>query len=72
MMRDVNDNEQINQLYSLKGICNLSVVEVERAYNTGARYQIEVCPGIQLSLFSGLKLDWCFESQDPGIDLVSP
>ena len=27
---------------------------------------------MQSSLFSGLKLDWCLESKNPGLDLVSP
>ena len=33
---------------------------------------IEVCFGVQSSFFSGVKLDWCLESWDPMLDLVSP
>ena len=39
MMRDVNDNEQISCLYSLMGICNLSVLELER--DIKSRYVLE-------------------------------
>ena len=62
MMRDVNDNKYISCLYALTDICNLSVVGPKRTYDIRARYQIDICVGVQSSLFSGLKLDWCFES----------
>ena len=48
------------------------MVGSERAHNIGARYIIVVCNEVQSSLFSGPKLDWCLESYDLGLDLVSP
>ena len=44
------------------GICNFNVVEPERAYDIRSSILNRGMPGVQLSLFSKLKLDWCPES----------
>ena len=56
-MRDVNDNELISNLYSLTGICNLNMVEHERACDIRSSILNRGMPGVQSSLFSGLKFD---------------
>ena len=61
-MRDVNDNELISNSYLLTGIYNLNVVEPERAYDMWSLILNRGMSGVQLSLFSELKLDWCREN----------
>ena len=57
MMKDVNDNELVSNLYSLMGICNLNVVELERACDMWSSILNRGMPRVQSILFSGLKLD---------------
>ena len=54
------------------GICNLNVVGPKRAPRQWSSMMNRGIPGGQSSLFSGVKLDWCLESYDPRLDLVSP
>ena len=61
-MRDIIDNELVSNSYSLTGICNLNVVEPQRACDIWSSILNRDMPGVQLNLFSGLKLDWCPES----------
>ena len=62
MMRYVIDNELVSNSYSLTGICNLNVVEPERACDMWSSILNLGMPRVQSSLFSGLKLDWCPKS----------
>ena len=57
MMRDVNDNELVSNSYSLTGICNLNVVEPQRACDIRSSIINGGMPRVQSSMFSGLKLD---------------
>ena len=57
MMRDVNDNELVSNLYSLTSIFNLNVVERQRACDIRSSILNRGMLGVQSSLFSGLKLD---------------
>ena len=61
-MRDVNDNELVSNPYSLMGICNLNVVEPQRACDIWSLIINRGMPGVQSSFFSGVKLDWCLVS----------
>ena len=58
-MRDVNDNELVSNSYSLTGIYNLNVVEPQRTCDIRSSIINRGMPGVQSSLFNGLKLDWC-------------
>ena len=61
-MRDVNDNELVNNSYSITNIYNLNVVEPQRACDIRSSILNRGMSGVQSSLFSGLKLDWCPKS----------
>ena len=61
-MRDVNNNKLVNISNSLTGICNLNVVEPERACDMWSSILNRGMLGVQSSLISGLKLDWYSKS----------